>query len=272
MEEKTIETVVKEDVKTVAKENVETGVNVIEEINKLVESLVNKEVVNENISELTFDSTILYGDSEQKKSFFSDYAKYFGEVTNPKNTKENLHFHFKYAPLDEVMNTIRPIMSKHGFSLIQIPAIVGDKVVVNNLLTHKSGAYMTFEGLVLRPQKPDVQGVGGAITYGRRYTASAIAGVMAEEDNDGNAPNNTNGKDGGTVTKVPLKGKIETSKATTLKQLKNKTNILAKEKIETKGADDVTALIEKVLGKKLKDTKKEDIDKINELYKRLEEM
>ena len=253
---------------------VDTGVNIIEEINKLVESLANKEVIDENVSELTFKGTKLYGNEEQLKSFFSDYAKYFGEITNPKNTKVNPFHKSKYAPLDEVMNTIRPVMSKYGFSLIQIPAMVDGGVAINNLLTHKNGAYMTVEGLILKPQKPDAQGVGGAITYGRRYTASAIAGVMAEEDDDGNGAsgvNKTSKSDTKVSTTTSTTSKSE-KKEPTLTQLKNKTNTLAKEKIESEGQEKVLKLIDDILGKKLKDVTKDDTDKVNDLFTALEEM
>lgn len=167
----------------------DNGTELLNQLNNVVEALMktNEEKVPENVTEIEFTSTKIFGDLEQTKAMFTDYGKYFGEVTNPKNTKVNPFHKSNYAPLDEVMNTIRPVMAKYGLSLIQIPTIKNGKVLINSMLTHKSGAYMTFESLEMPMQKTDAQGIGGAITYGRRYNASAIGGVMSEEDDDGNS-------------------------------------------------------------------------------------
>jgi hypothetical protein len=58
-------------------------------------------------------------------------------------------------------------------------------VHVTTLLSHTSGQWM--QSCVSSPiGKADSQGVGSAITYLRRYSLAAVAGV-AQEDDDGNA-------------------------------------------------------------------------------------
>lgn len=112
-----------------------------------------------------------------------------GEMENAAKNVDNPYFHSRYANLAEVLNTIRPVLSKHGLSLLQAPSYGNGTVDVETMLLHKSGQF--FSSTCSAPvQKNDPQGVGSAITYLRRYSASAIVGI-AQEDDDGNAASET---------------------------------------------------------------------------------
>lgn len=113
-------------------------------------------------------------------------AKFQGEVANPKNTATNPFFKSKYAPLDEVLNVVRPVLSKHGLSIIQAPSSEGEHVSITTTLLHESGEWIEFAPLSLKTDKNTAQGAGSAITYARRYAVSAILGIASEEDDDGN--------------------------------------------------------------------------------------
>ena len=146
----------------------------------------NKEQVIINLERVTFNQTEVSGNDKQKASLFKDYIAYFNEVTHPKNSKTNPHFKNKYAPLDEVINTTKPILSKYNLAIIQFPTTNGNIVNIQSMLVHKDGGYIAFEKLGLPADRVSAQGVGSAITYGRRYSWSAIAGVSSEDDDDGN--------------------------------------------------------------------------------------
>lgn len=113
-------------------------------------------------------------------------SKFQGEVKNPKNTATNPFFRSKYAPLEEVLNTTRPILSKYGLSVIQSPSSEGEYVSITTILMHESGEWMEFQPLKLKTDKNTAQGAGSAISYGRRYALSAILGISSEDDDDGN--------------------------------------------------------------------------------------
>jgi hypothetical protein len=134
----------------------------------------------------------IFGTDEQRIKLFTDLSKYFGEVENPENTVVNTFFKAKYAPLNEVLNAIRPVLSKYGLTIIQIPTFDNTNCLVNTLMTHKDGAWISFPALKNKPTKLDIQGMGSAITYLRRFSLNAIAGVMGEVDDDGNTA--TDGK------------------------------------------------------------------------------
>lgn len=124
--------------------------------------------------------------SESIKELAVALAKFQGEVSNPINNAINPHFHNKYATLSEVLNVVRPILSKHGLSMVQEPSGDGENIIITTTLFHNSGEYIEFEKLILKADKPTAQGAGSAITYGRRYAISAILGISSEDDDDGN--------------------------------------------------------------------------------------
>ncbi len=108
------------------------------------------------------------------------------EVTNPSNTASNPFYKSKYAPLPEVLNTVRPILGKLGLAVIQNPYTEGDSLFITTRIIHKSGEWIETDPLQMKMEKNTPQGAGSAITYGRRYSLSAVLGISSEEDNDGN--------------------------------------------------------------------------------------
>ena len=114
-------------------------------------------------------------------------CQFQGEAENPKNTANNPFFKSKYAPLSEVINATKPLLSKHGLSILQSPSGDGEHIIITTLLMHSSGEWIEGEPLVLKADKTTAQGAGSAITYGRRYALSAILGIASEEDDDGNS-------------------------------------------------------------------------------------
>jgi hypothetical protein len=107
------------------------------------------------------------------------------EVENATKGSVNPAFKSKYADLAEVLNTVRPVFSKHGIAITQHPQLDNGVVTVTTLLSHKSGEWMASD-CSAPVSKHDAQGVGSAITYCRRYALAALTGV-AQEDDDGNS-------------------------------------------------------------------------------------
>lgn len=125
--------------------------------------------------------------SESIKNLAIALSKFQAEVENPKNTADNPFYKSKYAPLQDVLNSVRPLLSKHGLSVIQSPSGDGESVSIVTLLLHESGEWIEFDPLVLKAEKLTPQGAGSAITYGRRYALSAVLGISSEDDDDGNS-------------------------------------------------------------------------------------
>lgn len=131
--------------------------------------------------------------SESIKNIAKALAAFQAEVKNPANTETNPFFNSKYAPLNDILNLVRPLLSKHGLSVLQSPSGDGQNITVTTLITHESGEWIESDPLTLKADKATAQGAGSAITYARRYALSAMLGISSEDDDDGNlASNNKN--------------------------------------------------------------------------------
>lgn len=103
------------------------------------------------------------------------------EETNP-------FFKSKYADLAAVIEATKDGLSDNGLAVIQPPAFDKSTATVEilTLLAHASGEWVKAT-LEMPLSKQDAQGVGSAITYGRRYAYSAVLNVASESDDDANA-------------------------------------------------------------------------------------
>lgn len=170
-----------------------------ENIDKITETT---ELINvPTLKVLTFEDSenmkMYYDSNEILIEMFIAWVKYFGEVQNPNNTAIN-PFYKKadgtgtpYAPLSEVLNTVRPILSKYGFGLFQVPVAKTGQMSIKTILIHVSGGSISFPDFVIPVTKNDPQGLIAAETYARRGSLNAILGIQGEIDNDGNDLNNT---------------------------------------------------------------------------------
>jgi hypothetical protein len=108
-----------------------------------------------------------------------------GELSNVAKTAANPYFKSKYAPLDAIIDATRPILLKHGLAISQTPLFMEGTAGVETTIIHKSG-HSTTTTLLLPIKDQSPQGVGGAITYARRYALAAVLGIASEDDDDGN--------------------------------------------------------------------------------------
>lgn len=113
-----------------------------------------------------------------------------GEIRTIAKDSVNPHFKNKYASLDTIVEAVRPILFKHGLSVMQgavTPESDSDARVtafsVETMLVHKSGEWIS-NAVVIPLAKMDPQGAGGALTYGRRYGLSALLSLATDEDDD----------------------------------------------------------------------------------------
>lgn len=112
-------------------------------------------------------------------------AKAQGEMEAAAKANINPHFKSKYADLASVWDACRGPLSKNGLAVLQPVSADGASVTVTTILAHSSGEWIS-ESLTMTAQQNTPQGVGSAITYGRRYGLSSMVGI-APDDDDGNA-------------------------------------------------------------------------------------
>jgi hypothetical protein len=106
-------------------------------------------------------------------------AKIIGAVKDSNNP----FFKSKYAQLDSVMDAIREPFAENELSLTQVVDERENRLVLVTILMHSSGEYIMSVYPLVCKDMSNPQALKSLITYARRTSASAIAGV-AETDDD----------------------------------------------------------------------------------------
>jgi hypothetical protein len=115
----------------------------------------------------------------------SALVKAQGELNAVSKDGNNPHFRSKYATLQNIVESTRDTLRKHGLAVVQtFGETDGTYINLTTTLLHESGEYISGT-LTVRPNKPDAQGIGSAASYARRYSY-AIIGLVTNDDDDGN--------------------------------------------------------------------------------------
>lgn len=110
-----------------------------------------------------------------------------GEYQEIPKDKINPHYKNKYASLDSIFKTVRPVNAKHGLAVAQL--LDEDEQghpIVRTVLLHSSGERLEAKTRLI-VDRNNMQGMGSAMTYARRYGLAGILGVCPDEDDDGEA-------------------------------------------------------------------------------------
>lgn len=97
----------------------------------------------------------------------------------------NPFYKSKYLTLAGALDAVRAALGANGLALVQAVDATGDKLTLNTTLLHSSGEWIG-SSYPINPVKNDPQGIGSAVSYGRRYSLMALLGIAAEDD-DGEA-------------------------------------------------------------------------------------
>lgn len=125
--------------------------------------------------------------SESITKLAAALAKAQAEMPVVEMDAKNPFLKYKYATLGAMIKTVRPILARHGFSVVQLPINDGDSIGVDTVLLHESGEWVEDAIVIpLEEQKglSQAQISGVAITYLRRYSLASLLGLYADEDTD----------------------------------------------------------------------------------------
>lgn len=129
-------------------------------------------------------------------------AKAQGEIEAASKDARNPAFKSRYADLTAVWTACRPALAKHGISLTQWP-VHGDDGRLHIITRIAHGGEWLKAHFSIPVTKQDPQGYGSAITYAKRYTLAAALGVVADEDDDGNAASGRNNYQAAAPARMP---------------------------------------------------------------------
>lgn len=104
----------------------------------------------------------------------------FQTVSLKKDARNNRN---QYVTLDNLINTVRPLLTEVGLFITQ--DLAGD--YLSTTIMHESGEFRTS----LMPFNPmdgkginSLQAIGGGITYAKRYALSAVLNISVDTDDD----------------------------------------------------------------------------------------
>ncbi|HPU70251.1 MAG TPA: ERF family protein [Coprothermobacter proteolyticus] len=127
------------------------------------------------------------------------------EVKNPIATSENPYFKSKYAPLDQIVDLLRPLLTKNGLVMAQeVLSNSSQEISIVTYLFHTNGCWLEFGPVTANPQrtrvqvgvdeerKPiyettdevSVQTIGSTISYLRRYALLSLFNMAATSEDD----------------------------------------------------------------------------------------
>ena len=97
----------------------------------------------------------------------------------------------KYADLGSVIEAARKPLAANNLSVSQLVEGNDENIGVTTMLMHSSGQWLESTvsmAIGVEKGKSAAQVAGSIITYLRRYSLASILGIYADEDGDGNAP------------------------------------------------------------------------------------
>lgn len=110
------------------------------------------------------------------------------EFATAKKDSTNPHFKSKYADLGSVWDAVSGPLAKHDLCLTQgVESQDKDGLNLATTLYHGPSGEWLGNLVCIPVASHTAQAVGSALTYGRRYGMAALLGIVADEDDDGNA-------------------------------------------------------------------------------------
>ena len=111
-------------------------------------------------------------------------------------TRTGPGYEYSYAPLDEILSTIQPVMGRAGLSVSWLQKdVTSEKVTLACSIAHELGHVETSGDIsipVILAQDGSganpAQRVGIAISYAKRYSLLGAIGMAPEDDEDGGRP------------------------------------------------------------------------------------
>lgn len=128
--------------------------------------------------------------SEQIDKLAAALSRAQGSLMGAKKNCINPFHKSKYADLSSVIQAASPALQENELSIVQLTEINDGNPVLRTTLMHSSGQYISGVNPLYMP-KGDMQSMGSAITYARRYAYSAMIGVVSDVDDDGESIKNT---------------------------------------------------------------------------------
>ena len=115
------------------------------------------------------------------KDFLIAYSKLLQSINSIKKGTENPFYKSKYADLNSIFDEIKQKIDENGFVLLQNV----ENLELRTRIVHIETGEMLESVFSLITQRLDMQQLGSAVTYARRYSLLPMLNIEVEDD-DGN--------------------------------------------------------------------------------------
>ena len=134
--------------------------------------------------------------NESRKLFNASFTQVQAEIQAVTKTRTNEHTHSKYADLSAVIESAKPVYTKHGFAVIfyETDCPLPEHIRVCADVLHRAGHKETYhydvpldgKGIEGKAMMTKIHGKSSSVAYGRRYLMCMIWNIPTQDD-DGNA-------------------------------------------------------------------------------------
>ncbi len=127
---------------------------------------------------------------EAEQVFNQAFAAAMAEMPDVPRSGNNTHLKNKYSTLDDLIRTVRPVLSRHGLSLNWQANIESDVIHVRAIVRHAQGHSISTD--LSGPRDTGkamnaLQASGSTETYLKRYTGFGILGLSSGDEVDDDA-------------------------------------------------------------------------------------
>lgn len=137
---------------------------------------------------------------EAEKLFRADYVRMKPSLPRVVRTKDNTQTKSKYAPLEDINDTIDPILAEFGFGTsTKVVAQTPESITVRAELIH-SGGHVESTDITMPLDNKGPQGTvnktgphatASSVTYAKRVAICALLNISTGDDKDGNTDSAT---------------------------------------------------------------------------------
>ncbi len=162
---------------------------------QIIQDMVDKGLDVDGIKALS-ELAIVHDERNARKAFIAALAEFRRRCPTIRKSKSveitsrsGGTYGYTYAPLDEIARVVDPILDDLGFSYRWSSQTIEGVMTVICHLSHVGGheetaAFACDSTSSPNPKMSSQQKAGGAMTFARRYSLTAILGLTATDDDD----------------------------------------------------------------------------------------
>ena len=117
----------------------------------------------------------------EQTNHISDFMEGQSNLETAIKNSANPFLKNKYADIQEVLDKVKSAFHKNNYIIVQEGGADENGEFIDTKLIHTSGNFFNCK-IYLQYKKGDMQSLGGAITYARRYGLLSVTGIPVDDD------------------------------------------------------------------------------------------